>query len=481
MDLLIPDDLANILAATPELRRAYLVGGWVRDALWARPNKDYDIEVFGVDYEQLSAGLARWGKTDLVGRSFGVVKLSLAQGDAPSYDFTIPRRDSKVAPGHKGFTITFDSAITPAEAAARRDFTINALMYDPRRRQVLDFFGGLDDLQNRILRHTSAAFEEDPLRVLRGMQLAARFDLRTAPKTIDLCRNMKGGYAELAAERVREEWYKWAAKSTVPSAGLHFLAATEWLEHFPEIQALQGTLQDPEWHPEGDVFIHTAHCCDALVKLPGWQEADEESRIVYSLAVLAHDFAKPQTTQWAEREGRRRIISPGHEEAGGPVAERFLNRIHVPQALQKRVIPLVTHHLAHLQAITDRSVRRLAKRLEPENIQGLSLVMTADHLGRPPKPITISTEIQALLDKAAELQVQASAPAPILRGRDLIQLGMAPGKDFGAILARAFEAQLEGKFSDLSGAFAWLAQQNDFKLPMEVHLDDGLSGKNPQH
>src|ERR1044072_9285277 len=155
----LPDDLAKALKETPELRQSYLVGGCVRDWLLGRPCKDFDVEVFGVSYDQLVAALSRWGKTDLVGRSFGVARLTTSRGAV--YDFTIPRRDSKVAPGHKGFQITFDPAITPDEAAARRDFTINALMFDPRRGELLDFFGGREDLKDRVLRHTSPAFAED--------------------------------------------------------------------------------------------------------------------------------------------------------------------------------------------------------------------------------------------------------------------------------------------------------------------------------
>src|SRR5262249_32267953 len=159
------------------------------------------------------------------------------------------------------------------------------------------FFGGQEDLKSRVLRHTSATFVEDPLRVLRGMQLSARFDLTAARETVELCRSMKGSYGELAVGRVREGWVKWAGKRTGASRGRDFLAATEWIGHFPEVNALRGTPQDAEWHPEGDVFRHTCHCLDALVTLPGWQTADAESKIVYALAVLAHDFAKPQTTQ----------------------------------------------------------------------------------------------------------------------------------------------------------------------------------------
>ena len=216
MSIAIPEELLKILRDTPSLAQAYLVGGCVRDALVGIPNHDFDIEVFGVSYEQLTSALGRWGRTDLVGRSFGVVKLTAASGD--TYDFSIPRRDSKVAPGHKGFEVSFDPSITPQEAASRRDFTINALMFDPRRDEILDYFGGQQDWSERRLRHTSEAFAEDPLRVLRGMQFASRFDLGIAPETTALCRRIKAGYGELAVERVREEWFKWAVKSVVPSA-----------------------------------------------------------------------------------------------------------------------------------------------------------------------------------------------------------------------------------------------------------------------
>ena len=449
-----PTELQRIIAASPELARAFLVGGCVRDALLGLPVKDFDVEVFGVSYEALSKALARHGRVDLVGRSFGVAKLTTGSGLA--YDFAIPRRDRKVALGHKGFEVEFDADITPQEAASRRDFTLNALMFDPRRGEVLDYFGGQADLHGRVLRHTSGAFVEDPLRVLRGMQFASRFNLRAAPETIALCRSIKASFRELAVERVGDEWFKWAAKSEVPSVGLRFLADTEWIEHFPELAALRGTPQDPEWHPEGDVFTHTAHCCDALVKLPEWKVADEASRIAWMLAVLAHDFGKPAVTHEALRDGRMRIVSPGHEEGGLEPALKFLERIHAPHAIRDRVPPLVANHLAHLQPVTDRSVRRLAKRLEPETIAGLCVVIAADHSGRPPKPACVPEGVKTLRAKAEELRVQDSAPKPILQGRHLIAAGMTPGREFKAILHEAFEAQLEGRFNDLDGAEAWL-------------------------
>ena len=438
----------------------------MRDWLLNRPIRDFDLEVFGVDYNQLAEALKPWGKTDLVGQSFGVIKLNTGSG---IYDFSIPRSDSKVAPGHKGFEMDFDRTLTPNQASARRDFTMNSLMFDPRQGEILDFHGGRQDLKDRVLRHTSPAFVEDPLRVLRGMQLISRFELNPAPETLELCRSIKNAFHELARERVRDEWFKWAGQSDKPSSGLRFLKATGWLEHFPQILAMATTPQDPEWHPEGDVFIHTCHCCDAMAKLPEWRESDLESRIVYMMAALAHDFGKAITTQETSRSGRMRIISPGHEIAGCELAESFLNEMLSPRRIMDRVLPLIENHLFHIHStITDRSVRRLARRLEPETMNGLCILMTADHFARPPKPAVIPESIGLLRDKARSMSLQSAAPKPLLQGRHLIELGMTPGPVFAVILKAAFEAQLDGDFEDLAGAFHWMDRGSALPLTPEA-------------
>src|SRR6266576_6331487 len=159
----LPDELVRLLREAPALSRAYLVGGCVRDSLLGIAHKDFDLEVYGVNYETLASQLSAYGRVDLVGRSFGVIKFS-AQSDG-QWDFSLPRRDSKMSAGHKGFHVEFEPDIEPRAAASRRDFTINALMYDPRTGEYLDFFGGRKDLETRVLRHTSSAFIEDPLRV----------------------------------------------------------------------------------------------------------------------------------------------------------------------------------------------------------------------------------------------------------------------------------------------------------------------------
>jgi tRNA nucleotidyltransferase (CCA-adding enzyme) len=455
----LPDQLLVIFRALRTIGRPRIVGGGVRDWLLGLEPKDFDIEVAGADYESLVRVLTAFGNADLVGRSFGVVKLRLA---GTEFDFSLPRRESKTGAGHRGFAVAPDPTLSDAQAAARRDFTINAIAYDPLSGAVIDPFNGQADLKAKVLRHTSAAFVEDPLRVLRGMQFASRFDLSLAPETAVLCRSIAGTFGELPAERIWGEWDKWSVKSVVPSKGIVVLEQTGWLAHFTEVAALAGVPQEPEWHPEGDVLTHTKLCLDALACLPEWQKGDPACRRILTLAVLAHDFGKPCTTVRTEKRGVLRWTSPGHEAAGGPLAETFLQRIGAPLQLIDWVRPLVAHHLAHHSGqaeFTDTAVRRLARKLAPATIDELCVVMNADHLGRPPLLSPDSERrIQALRDKAHTLAVQDTAPHPLILGRHLLELGLAPGPQFKPIIEAAFEAQLEGAFSDEATARKWLRQ-----------------------
>jgi tRNA nucleotidyltransferase (CCA-adding enzyme) len=457
----LPPDLRTLLEAVRRVGRPRLVGGGVRDWLLGLSPKDFDLEVAGVDFETLHRALAPFGATDVVGRSFGVIKVRSAAGG--EYDFSLPRRESKTGAGHRGFAVAPDAALSDAEAAARRDFTVNAIAYDPFSDTIIDPHGGQADLRARVLRHTSAAFTEDPLRVLRAFQLAARFDFSLAPETAALCRSIADTFAELPVERVWSEWDKWAMKSIKPGRGLAVLEETGWLRHFPEIAALRGTPQEPEWHPEGDVFTHTQLCLEALVGLEAWQSDDAARRRLLMLAVLAHDFGKPGTTEHAERRGQLRWISPGHEVAGGPISEGFLRRIGAPLELTAPVGALVVNHLAHHHGqteFTDASVRRLARRLAPATIDELAVVMLADHAGRPP---LISAEtlarIEQLRTKAHALALERAAPRPLVLGRHLLALGRKPGPDFKPLLDAAFEAQLDGAFADEAGGVAWLSHR----------------------
>lgn len=459
-ELPLPPDLRAMLDAVRRIGRPRLVGGGVRDWLLGLAPKDFDVEVVGADFETLQRALAPFGATDIIGRSFGVIKVRSA-ASGTDYDFSLPRRESKTGAGHRGFAVAPDPGLSDADAAARRDFTVNAIALDPFSQTLIDPHGGQRDLAARVLRHTSAAFIEDPLRVLRAFQLAARFDFQLAPETAALCRSIAPAFAELPVERVWSEWEKWTVKSVKPSRGLAVLEETGWLRHFPEVAALRGTPQEPEWHPEGDVFTHTQCCLDALVKLEAWQHGDAGRRRLLMLAVLAHDFGKPATTVRAEKRGALRWTSPGHEPAGGPLAVNFLRRIGAPLELDLPVAALVVHHLAHHHGQTefgDTAVRRLARKLVPATIDDLAAVMRADSNGRPPltSPQT-HLRIDELIAKANALAIADQAPRPIVLGRHLIEKGLKPGPDFKSILDAAFEAQLDGAFADGPGGARWLA------------------------
>ncbi len=444
----LPPELGEMLERLSVRGRPLLVGGCVRDWLLGFEPKDFDIEVFGMDYADLARALRGFGPANVVGKQFGVVKIR-ARGR--EYDFSLPRREVKSGAGHRGFDVEPDPHLTEERAALRRDFTLNAISCDPRTGEIIDPAGGLEDLKAGRLRHTSDAFAEDPLRVLRAFQLAARFDFILAEETAALCRSIRDTFSELPKERIWGEWEKWAAKSVTPSRGLRILEETGWIGFFPEIAALEGVPQDPEWHPEGDVYTHTLHCVDSLAAMPEWAESGLPKRRDLMLAVLAHDFGKAETTEQAEKDGVLRWVSPRHEIKGGGIAETFLRRIGAPKATRAFVVPLVESHLYHIHMQDEPSssaIRRLARRLEPAGIEDLCLVMLADLRGRPPKQEEDHPGIASLREGARRLHIEDRAPRPILLGRHLIAEGLKPGPHFGKILDALFEAQLEGAFSD---------------------------------
>ena len=440
--------------------RPLIVGGAVRDALLGHEPKDIDVEVYGITYERLSELLSAHGRIDLVGKSFGVVKFTGASGDA--CDFSVPRRDNKIGLHHRDFRMTFDPSITPREAASRRDFTINAMAFDPITHEVLDFFGGRDDLNNRILRATGVAFAEDPLRVLRGMQFACRFDLTVDPQTAEMSRPIAHEYSTLARERVAEEFMKWATKASHPGRIAEYLDATGWMVHFPELQKIAGVPQDPEWHPEGDVGIHTMCVLDQAASIAERDGCEDDDRAVLLFAALTHDFAKADTTELREKDGRLRWTAYGHEAASGPLARRFLERIGIKAAIVDQVVPLVEHHLAHSSIgmdVTPRAVRRLAMRLAPASITQLVRLIEADASGRPPRPPGLPDAAARLRDVAAAQSVEERPQTPLILGRHVLPYFKdQPGKHIGRVTRAAYEAQADGVFSTEEEALKWLTE-----------------------
>lgn len=431
--------------------RPLIVGGAVRDWLMGAEVKDFDIEVYGLPIEPLSELLASFGRVDAVGRSFGILKMRMPDGH--ELDVSLPRRESKVGAGHRGFIAEPDPTMTPREAAARRDFTWNALAVTPEG-ELLDFFGGAADLNAGIIRHTTAAFAEDPLRVLRAMQFAARFDMRLAPETVALAQALLPEAPTLATERVWGEWHKWALKGRKPSAGLRVLVETGWLSLYPELAALIDCPQDPLWHPEGGAWPHSLHVVDAAAEIAQRDELADDERTTLLFAALCHDLGKPATTA-VDEDGR--IRSPNHAQAGVAPAEALLRRIGCPRAVCAPIAPLVREHMAHITMhATDRAVRRLALRLAPATIAQWGRLVEADHRGRPPLPP--SNPAEPIVALAKQLGAAAGRPTPILQGRHLIAAGMTPGPRLGALLDQAYQAQIDGAFSSVEEGLAWVAR-----------------------
>ena len=416
--------------------RAWLVGGVVRDLTLGLPTGDLDLEVFGLPAADLRATLEKEFALDLVGQSFGILKLR-----GLPIDIGLPRREAKIGLGHKGFEVASDPDMPLREAAARRDFTLNAVYLDPLQGTVEDPFGGLTDLAAGKLRHTSPAFAEDPLRVLRAMQLAARFDIEVVPETVALCRGIEP--EGLTSERIFGEWTKLITLGRVPSRGMTFLRDSGWLKYFPELEALIGVPQDPQWHPEGDVWVHTLHCLDAFAAEKTGHPWED---LVVGLAVLCHDLGKPDTTV---RDDKGVIRSLEHEKRGVRVTEDFLGRMTSHRKLLKEVTPLVAEHMRPTQLFqaeaSDAAVRRLAARVG--RIDRLVRVARADVFGRPPLPADDYPAGDWLLEEARRLGIESRPPEPLVLGRHLMALGRKPGPEFGRMLDRCYEAQLAGKFT----------------------------------
>jgi tRNA nucleotidyltransferase (CCA-adding enzyme) len=451
----LPPGLRDLLEAVRAAGgRPLLVGGAVRDALLGRTSKDFDVEVYGLPEAALRATLAGVGKLDAVGQAFTVLKVSGLAGVSGAVDVALPRRDSKIGPGHRGIAATGDPALDVAEAARRRDFTFNALLYDPATHALLDPWGGVADLAARRLRAVDGrTFGEDPLRALRAVQFAARFELHVEPETAELCARMP--LHELPAERVFGEVHKLLVQARRPSYGFELLHAWGQLPVVgPELLPLVGTPQDPEWHPEGDVWTHTLQVLDQAALLIA--DLDPARALTVMLAALCHDLGKPPTTCFEDG----RVRSRGHEEAGLAPTLALLERwnVHTLQGYDVRaqVLALVGDHLKPGQLyeararVSDGALRRLARRCEPEL---LARVARADCLGRAPgqfEPVAMDW----FLERVRALDVARRPPEALLHGRDLAALGVAPGPEMGRILRLLYERQLDGDFADAEAARA---------------------------
>ncbi|MDM7923145.1 MAG: HD domain-containing protein [Pyrinomonadaceae bacterium] len=457
-------DLALMIRANGG--RAMLVGGCVRDELMGIEPKDWDLEVYGIDPDRLKGLLEDFASTleprtdgstvslNVVGEAFTVYKIG------KDLDVALPRRERKVSRGHRGFVVEGDPDMSFEEACSRRDFAINAILKDPLTGEIVDPFDGRGDIERKILRHVSVeSFAEDSLRVLRAAMFAARLEFEIAAETQELCRTID--VTDLPRERIWGELEKLLLKSERPSIGLRWLYDLRVVDQiFPELKALVGVPQEPDWHPEGDVDVHTLMVVDEARKLI--DDLPYERKIAVMLGALCHDLGKPPTTEFIDG----RVRSRGHDEAGVEPTIDLLDRLGIFTLngfdVRDQVIQLVRYHLKpgefyKVEAknpVGDGAFRRLARKVEPDL---LYRVAKADSLGRnpdwlPKKKWFDSTAQEWFIERVRSLHVEKKAPDPMLMGRHLIELGLTPGPQFKRVLDAVYELQLDGKVTTLESA-----------------------------
>ncbi len=428
-------------AVKQEGGRAFLVGGLVRDLLIARlagnelpeeATRDFDLEVYCLEADRLKALLCNFGRVNEVGESFSVYKLSFGRGrERIEVDVSLPRSESKVGRGHRGFKVQGDPKMTYAEAARRRDFTINAIMCDPLSGEVIDPFDGIGDIQKKLLRVVDPqTFVDDSLRVLRGMVFAARFEFGLEAETVALCKTIP--LDDLPHERIWMEVEK-LLRSRKPSRGL--MAAMEMgvIERlFPELAALAGC---------GDAWTHTLRALDIATKLA--RTLPRPERLTVMLAVLCHALGKPD------------MCFRGQEEAAVEATHRFLDRFNLHRIdgyrVREQVTALVANHLKPSQffydkdRVTDGEIRRLALKCDLRLLYTVATALAGDGSTLP---------LEWFWERVRQLGVEHEPPSPILLGRHLIDMGVQPGKRMGEITSAVYEMQLDGRVTTLEEALA---------------------------
>ncbi|MCX5783878.1 MAG: hypothetical protein NTW04_05520, partial [Elusimicrobia bacterium] len=382
--------------------RAFFVGGCVRDSLLKIAVKDIDVEVYGISLSALEKIIKKRFKLDLSGKPFAVLKIK----NFP-IDISLPRTETKIGAGHRDFRVSPSPALSIKSAAKRRDFTINAILLNDGK--ICDPFGGAGDLKNKILRHVSPKFSEDPLRVLRGMQFCARFGLSAHKDTLKLCNIMTP--KNLAQERLWPEWEKLLLLGSEPSKGLNFLKQSSWLKYYPQLNALSQS----DWQAT----------LRALNIFAQEKTGNAENDLPAGLAVSCARLKNPQ---------------------------EFLEQISPDEKINNRAL-LILRHIAAVKnfyrhKVSDGAMRRLALKIAPASLADLARAANAINGGKFPPSAW-------LIKKAQKLGIADCPPKPILSGKHLIALGAKPGPQLGKLLAQCFAAQLDGKFSSLKGAIAF--------------------------
>ena len=419
-----PDIPGRLLSIAGDIRgaggRAFLVGGWVRDALLGKDCRDYDIEVYDLTQDELVPILKKYGRTNLVGKAFGVIHLAMK---GLSLDFSFPRTESKVGYGHRGFVVHTDEKLSFKEAALRRDFTINAMGMELPELTLCDPYGGIDDLKKGLLRHVGPAFVEDSLRILRGVQFASRFALTLSPETVELCRTLT--LADLSVERLFEEFKKWLLKPGKPSLGLRAFLDIRLDEFFPEVFPLRES-----WEDLGEMLDNMENARRALV-------------------AEGNALSESQSMEFAFAS-----FLCGNPETSLKFLERITNESHL-----LKNVPLLLGAYSELPlGIVDDvpSLRRLAVKLD--GLKLLCLLVKAT----PRKFYAAAGDAEfpeKLWQAAADFDLLDVAPQPYLTGKMLMELGVKPGKQMGEIIKQSFELQLDGKIKNVDDAVAWARER----------------------
>lgn len=407
--------------------KAFLTGGFVRDTLLNKPSKDFDIEVYGLTPENLQEILTSFGDVKFVGQSFGVFKLN------NTYDFTLPRTERKNGVKHNGFDVNINPFLSFADATIRRDLTINSLLMHPLTEEIIDLFNGVQDLNEGIIRHIDdKTFVEDPLRVLRVARFHSRFEFDIHPTTKELSRSIVPEMIHLSRERFYTEFESILLKSVKPSMAFKFLLEIGVLEVlFPELAILNTIDQGTKHHAEGNAFIHTMLAIDSI--------PIEERNIKMQFAVLTHDFGKAVVPNVIEDDA---IHFFGHGSESEAPIKQFMERLTNEVDLIEFVVNLARHHMRPYDLkrnLTKQILRRLALKV---NIDDLMTLHVADITGRATMRDT--TYINNILEMWDSVKNEIK---PIIKGRDLITMGLTPSKDFGRILKHIFNAQIEGEFN----------------------------------
>lgn len=411
-----PDLPGRLLKIAGDIReaggRAFLVGGWVRDALLGKSCRDYDVEVYDMAQDALVPILSKYGRTNLVGKAFGVIHLAMK---GLSLDFSFPRTESKVGYGHRGFVVHTDEKLSFKEAALRRDFTINAMGMELPELTLCDPYGGIEDLKRHTLKHVGPAFAEDSLRILRGVQFASRFGCTLAPETVELCRTLS--LDDLSVERLFEEFKKWLLKPGKPSLGLRAFLDIKLDEYFPEINPFKGS-----WETLGAIL-------DNMAVL---RSSNDKEDFLSEAQAMEFAFA---------------ALLCGNADSSLKFLERITNETHL-----LKVVPQLLSAYSNLETsiVEDiPSLRRLAVRLGGLKLLCLLVKIT------PQEFFDDANFADKLWAVANENDLLEAAPQPYLTGKMLMDLGVKPGKQMGEIIKKSFELQLDGKITSAEAALEW--------------------------